>query len=255
MPIIKQAESPTGTSLVYHEIHKLETTPDFSSVLIYVRGYAHEPKSQQPLIVAWMWQFALPATAVTSLLPADLETLVVTSPQSPLFGGEILQAETPLETAKRNKWAEIKHAREMFEFGEFTWNGKVFDADPLSQQRISQATQQAMLSKSLGIPYTQDWTLRDNSVVQLNADEMIEVALALGQHTNIAHNKSRSLRTVLDLTTTPQEVATISWDNMTVTSQETEALNSSDMVAVLPDTESVNLSNSEELNGTPTNNP
>jgi hypothetical protein len=217
MPIIKQAESPTGTSLVYHEIHKVETTENFSNVLIYVRGYAHEPKPQQPLIVAWMWQFTLPATAVTSLLPTDLETLVVASPQSPLFGGEILQAETPLETTKRNKWAEIKHAREMFEFGEFTWNGKVFDADPLSQQHISQATQQAMLSKSLDLPYKQDWTLRDNSATTLNADQMIEVALAMGQHTNLAHNKSRSLRAALDLAETAQEVEAISWNTETAT--------------------------------------
>lgn len=211
MPIIKQAESPTGTRLVYHEIHKLETTSDFSNVIIYVRGYAHEPKLQQPLIVAWMWQFTIPIGVVTSLLPVAIESLLVSEPGNPLFGGELLQAETPLETIKRQKWMEIKQARDLVEFGTFAWNGNIFDGDQLSQQRIGQAAQQAMLAKASEIAYTQEWTLHDNTTIVLSADDMISIALAMGEHINTAHSKARLLRNQLDAATTPEEVSAIAW--------------------------------------------
>jgi type V secretory pathway adhesin AidA len=211
MPILKQATSPTGTNLVYHEVHKLETSQDFLNALVYVRGYASEPNSDTSQIVAWMWQFTVPAGVVTSLLPTAIETLLVSEPNSPLFGGEILQAETELETAKRKKWMEIKRERELFEFGSFTWNSNVFDADALSQQRVGQAAQQAMLFKSLNTPFSQSWTLKDNTDITLNGDQMIEVALAMGQHINLAHDRSRELRALLDAATTTEEVDLLHW--------------------------------------------
>lgn len=211
MPISKQTTSPTGTNLVYHEVHKLETSQDFLNALVYVRGYASEPTSDTPQIVAWMWQFTIPINAVTSLLPTAIETLLVSEPSSPLFGGVTLQPETPLETAKRQKWMEIKHARDVFEFGTFYWNENVFDGDQLSQQRIGQAAQQAMLAKASDTAYAQDWTLFDNSVITLNADDMIAVALAMGQHVNLAHEKSRALRLMLDAATTIEEVSALHW--------------------------------------------
>jgi hypothetical protein len=236
MPIIKQAKSPTGTNLEYHEIHKAETTENFSSVLVYVRGYASEPSSNHPLIVAWMWQFTVPIESVVSLLPQNIELLLVNDPQNPLFGGEILKAETPLETLKRKKWMEIKNYRNQTEFGTFTWNNHVFDGDQLSQQRIGQAVQQATLSKSLDIPYTQEWTLHDNTTVTLSADDMVAVALAMGEHINAAHDKSRALRDQLDLATTPEEVALINWQQLSepVLLSETQNL---DMSVPLTQTE------------------
>lgn len=211
MPILKQAKSPTGTNLVYHEVHKLETAQDFLSALIYVRGYASEPSSDIPSIVAWMWQFTVPIGAVTSLLPANLEILLINEPSNPLFGGQILQAETPLETIKRQKWMEIKQARDLLEFGTFAWNGNIFDGDQLSQQRIGQAAQQAMLAKASEIAYTQEWTLHDNTTIVLSADDMISIALAMGEHINTAHSKARLLRNQLDAATTPEEVSAIAW--------------------------------------------
>jgi hypothetical protein len=211
MPIIKQAKSPTGTNLVYHEVHKVETTENFSNALIYVRGYAAEPSSAEPLIVAWMWQFTVPIDSVVNLLPENIELLLIADPENPLFGGEVLKAETPLETAKRKKWMEIKKQREQFEFGTFVWNNNVFGGDQLSQQRIGQAAQQAVLSKSLNISYTQEWTLHDNSTTILSADDMISVALAMGAHINAAHTKSRTLRDQLNLATTLEEVALVNW--------------------------------------------
>lgn len=112
---------------------------------------------------------------------------------------------------KDQKWAEIKSARDTFEFGSFVHNGHEFDCNQISQQRIGQAAQGAMFAISVGAPFAQDWTLKDNSVVTFDAQQMIGVALAMGQHIGYAHTHSRQLRVAIEAATTVEDVEAINW--------------------------------------------
>jgi len=116
-----------------------------------------------------------------------------------------------LDDLKEEKWTEVKAARDAFEFGSFTHNALEFDCNQISQQRIGQAAQAAMFALSVSQSFSQDWTLKDNSVVTLDAQQMINVALAMGQHISQAHSQSRLLRTAIYGATTPEEVQAITW--------------------------------------------
>lgn len=112
-----------------------------------------------------------------------------------------------LEELKAAKWEEIKAARDVAEFGGFTWDGSTFDSDSASQQRIIGAAQLAALDTSFVI----DWTLADNTVRTLNASEMIAVGEALGIHVNAQHVKGRTLRQQIEQATTKAEVEAVAW--------------------------------------------
>ena len=130
-----------------------------------------------------------------------------------VFNWQTKQWEDPrtLSDLKDQKWSELKAARDSFEFGSFVSGDHEFDSDQISQQRIGQAAQGAMFAISVGAPFTQDWTLKDNSVVTFDAQQMIGVALAMGHHIGYAHTHSRQLRAAVEAATTAEEVEAINW--------------------------------------------
>jgi len=116
-----------------------------------------------------------------------------------------------LDQLKRDKWQEIKKARDAHEFGGFTWGAYLFDSDQLSQQRIGQAAQAALFSQSTDQAYHQDWTLANNTVVSLSAQDMLDVALAMGTHIGNAHTRARELREMVFATNSAEELNQLTW--------------------------------------------
>ena len=56
-------------------------------------------------------------------------------------------------------------------------------------------------------PFSVDWTLADNTVRALNAQNMLDVGRALGAHIITRHAKGRALRARIDAATTPAAVS------------------------------------------------
>lgn len=113
-----------------------------------------------------------------------------------------------LAQVKADKWSAIKAKRSEVEFGGFTWDGSVFDSDPLSQSRIQGAAQLATINPTT---FTIDWTLADNSVRSLSASQMVEVGETLGIHVATQHTVARGLRQQIDAASTVTEVEAITW--------------------------------------------
>ena len=113
----------------------------------------------------------------------------------------------PLTAVKEAKWLQIKDARNSAEYGGFAWNGYVFDSDPVSQQRISGAVQLSQIVPD----YSVDWTLKNNTTVTLNAQDMLAVGVALGEHVNATHQTARILREQIEQATTNAQVDAITW--------------------------------------------
>ena len=118
-----------------------------------------------------------------------------------------------MEKTKRQKYMEIKRSRNQQEFSTFTFEGNTYDCNQISQQRIGLSVQEAMYCMSAGIPFSKDWTLADNTVTALTAQQMIGVALAMSQYTNYAHARSRMLRKQIALAETVENIADISWSD------------------------------------------
>ncbi|PZP90373.1 MAG: hypothetical protein DI587_38855 [Variovorax paradoxus] len=130
----------------------------------------------------------------------------------------VLVGTTALALAQAAKWAEIKAEREARTFGGFEWSGHTFDSDAVSAQKIAGAAQLAQLAISTGSPFTRVWTLADNTTVSLNAQEMIGVMLAMGEHVGTVHDTGTALRAeIYAADATEASVAAVAWPEEEVT--------------------------------------
>lgn len=117
----------------------------------------------------------------------------------------------PLQEAKDSKWAWIKSQRNQHEFGSFTWNNYVFDANQVSQSRIMLAVMGAQIAIASNQNWSVDWRLANNDIVTLTGLDMLSVAEAMGQNTKDAHEHANQLRELIDVATTNEAVGEITW--------------------------------------------
>ncbi|MFW1869232.1 DUF4376 domain-containing protein [Acinetobacter sp. ULE_I064] len=93
-----------------------------------------------------------------------------------------------LDEAKDQKWSEIKIQRETAEYGGFSFLNFTFESDVTSQARI-------IVASDLGVSV--DWTLKDNSIVSLDAEQLRGLRIALAQHVSNCHSRSRIARQLI----------------------------------------------------------
>lgn len=93
-----------------------------------------------------------------------------------------------LDQIKDQKWSEIKEERETAEYGGFSFLGHIFDSDITSQSRIITASE---------IGADVEWTLKDNSIVSLDAEQLRGLRIALAQHVSNCHSRSRIARQLI----------------------------------------------------------
>ena len=99
-----------------------------------------------------------------------------------------------LNEAKTFKRNEINTLRDTKEVEGFPYLGKVFDSDARSVQRITVAAQAAQVAKAAGQPFNIVWTAKDNSTVELSADQMIAMPVAIAEYANSLHVTAAGLK-------------------------------------------------------------
>jgi len=155
----------------------------------------------------WVFPLTIP---IPSEMGPLLQAGLLASPE--LSGATALpDALDTLDGAKVRKWAAIKTKREEVEFGGFVMGASTFDSDTVSQGRITGAVVLAMLATQAGMPFSQDWTLADNTSIPLDAPGMMAVGAALGQHVGGTHAVARTLRAAIEAATTLEELEEVQW--------------------------------------------
>ena len=196
---------PNGITGTHHRIVKIETINDCTRLQVHVGSWANEECFQSNKPPIWNEYIDLPILD----LYTQTENVILTTP---IYSGGVKIADvTELESAKINKWTDIKSFRDRQEYGGFFWDGTVFDSDPQSQSRIQGAVQLAILAQQNNQPFSIDWTLQDNSVRTLSGTDVIAVGQALAAHVQAIHQVGRVLREQIDSATTVQEVKNIAW--------------------------------------------
>lgn len=130
-----------------------------------------------------------------------------------LVDGAYITATEAFEKAKQDKRSEINAARDATEQGGFEYMGKVFDSDPISCQRMACASQAMSL-----LPITEEapvitWTCQDNSTIDLNAQQLGGLIVALATWSNTCHEKATALKAQIDAAKTAEELEKITWDD------------------------------------------
>lgn len=106
----------------------------------------------------------------------------------------------------------IKETRDAIEFGGFTWNGYPFDSDQISQQRLSQACQQALQAKLTNQEFSRNWTLSSGEILEnITADQMLDICRTLADYVNSLHTRSQELYRQIDLAETKEQLEQIVW--------------------------------------------
>ncbi len=144
----------------------------------------------------------------------SLERGLVAQVDGVLEGGTFVAdvAADDLGTARAVKWAEIKAIRDQLECGGFELaNVGRFDSDAESRARIVGASMAAKIARDAGQPYSINWTLANNTTVELDADAVINVGFALLAHVDGIHQRSRALYAEIQAAEDAQAVASISW--------------------------------------------
>ena len=114
-----------------------------------------------------------------------------------------------LKLAKR---AEINAQRDAAEQGGFFYMGKTFDSDIVSCIRIQGAAlsmQAAIMAEE--VPSI-TWTCQDNTTIELTAQELMGLSVALAEWSNTCHQKATELKTQIENATSEEELENISWN-------------------------------------------
>lgn len=201
MALFKKITSPNGVPVEYHRIIKAELLSDSEVINVQVGSWASEEAFVSGFPAAWNTYTAVPSNN----LYATIQTQLL---QTQDFEQATLLAESsPLSVLRQRKWLQIKAAQITQETGGFTFMGSKFDSDLSSQTKIQGAALQA--AQDPGV--SRDWTLADNSIKQLNAEELVELNRALIAHIEQAHSHAQELRALLDAATTPDAINQITW--------------------------------------------
>ena len=131
-----------------------------------------------------------------------------------LGGGRYQLIESPkpsLDKLKLAKRAEINAARDAAEQGGFEYMGKVFDSDIVSCIRIQGAAQAMQAAAMVEEVPTIKWTTKDNSTVELTAQELLGLSVALAEWSNTCHQKATALKAQIESCQTVEELDDIKW--------------------------------------------
>ena len=212
MPISISVLAANGTAVAFHRAAQLSVNLLSNTAMVMVNSYANEQAALDNLPIAWQWQIAIPVDSLAGDEPTllgEVEVALIASAESPFAGGErVLDHSDTIDAARARAWASVKAARTAAEEGTFVFDGGVYQADVV---RINGAVQLAVLAKARGTPFSETWTLEDNTTRTLDVDQVIALGLALGQYVSDVFAIGRALRDQINAATTIEEVQAIGW--------------------------------------------
>lgn len=119
-----------------------------------------------------------------------------------------------LDALKAAKWEDMKLARAAAAQAPLETPYGIFDADTTSANNIirtAQLMQTQAQTLAPGSNPTDEFTLANNSVVELTAGQMVEVALLLAAQIKAAFSRGREVRNAIESAANAGDLAAISW--------------------------------------------
>lgn len=129
-----------------------------------------------------------------------------------LVDGKYITEAQAFEKNKEKKRAEINAARDAAEQGGFFYMGKTFDSDVVSCIRIQGAAQSMQAASMVEDVPSITWTCKDNTTIELTAQELLGLSVALAEWSNTCHKKATELKAQIELANTQEELEKITWN-------------------------------------------
>lgn len=109
------------------------------------------------------------------------------------------------------KWDGIKQLRDAIEFGVFSYGGMVFDGDVDAQRRLGGYISISKSAIAAGQAFSADFTLADNTMVNLTAQDFVAIELAKVQSVAAAFAIAVDLRNQIEAALTEQAIEAVAW--------------------------------------------
>lgn len=224
MPLQKDITMPNQLTLGFHKILKLETEGD--NLVILVGSWKDESQYKTGVQAVWNSREAVP-------MPQEIKDIAsIALAQSSTFLGatEVPDALDGIEAVRLKTWVKFKNLRNSKEYAPVTTPKGMFDADPDSQRRIIGAGVLAIvervqwLTASMqqiaeasnvtlsDIPTTgSEWTLYDNSAVELTPDDLLFLGQAMGLQIKQAHAEGRVVRSQIESADSISDLNAVQW--------------------------------------------
>ncbi len=138
----------------------------------------------------------------------DVETLSWVKNPNEEQERALKQAQELIE-AKASKRTLFKQARDSVEYGPFIYNGMVFDGNSDAQRRLSVLVSAAKTALAMGNNFTKGFTLADNTVVQLTAEDFIGIEMAKLWQVDVVFQEYRLKKAAIEAATTLEELEAI----------------------------------------------
>lgn len=120
-----------------------------------------------------------------------------------------------IQYAKDKQWNMIKEKRNEVEQAGLPFKGKVLDYDMLSVIRLNQAKDGLNALINNGTMTRDkaviDWTMQDNTVMQLTIDDLESIPIYAVKYSNELHQKARKLRDMIDNANDIKSILAINW--------------------------------------------
>lgn len=116
-----------------------------------------------------------------------------------------------LATARARQRAIINAARNAAQDGGAETPSGRFDSASRSREFLNGAVVAAQIALAQGQAFSISWTLANNSVVQLDAAQLIAAGLAVAAHVDAMHSRARVLKSRIDAAATLAAIAAITW--------------------------------------------
>jgi len=213
MFLLRDFTTPNGITTQFHVIRRIETRMPSDALTVHVQSFASQAafatSENNP---SWNTPVVVPLTAIAAPLVDSIVEWLTLDVGSPFMGAQYLPASSAsLDEAKLRKRAEINVAREAGKSAPLVTPYGTFDADKEARDNIADTYALLSLVVSRGGADSTDFTLYDNSVVQLTLSQLGDVALMLGQQVQTAYGMGRVLKGQIDDAETIEEVEVITW--------------------------------------------
>jgi len=122
-----------------------------------------------------------------------------------------LAAAEALPAVKAAQRALINAARDAARDGGALTSFGVFDSNHESRTLIAGAVAVARELLDADLPFTEDWTLADNSVVTLSGEQMRQAGVEVGLHVSAIFARARVLQQRIEAAETVEAVRAVVW--------------------------------------------
>lgn len=205
--IIKDLTLPNGSTATCHVVVNVILKHPFAFARVTVQSYATEAAflAGAPYMMTNDHSMPLDNMALGGVLDAVEDWLLTTVMAG---GAKAADMSGTIESRRDLAWERIKRARDAAEAADFEYDGHVYQANKLN---VAGAALAAKIASDMGATPTFRFTLSNDTPIDLTAEQMMNVGLALTAKIEAVHERGRNKRASVYSATTQAQLDAITW--------------------------------------------